>query len=185
MRVLHFQLPPEFKPEYAYIKAQGTGIEHVGLSDRICISNKGTVSRNLCVVPSLIESEDLRRVLSCDGPKFCSVNISLSSIFQRNEIFDLELVLGVPRPSELEVIQGGCVHFAKNVNFGANNFTKLIGLSRATKTRFSGLINITIGFQPPILLFGCRALCVIISLALFYACIQIYYIRRRHWIISV
>lgn len=46
MRILHFELPPEFKPEYAYIKASGTGIEHVGLSDRICISNKGVVSRN-------------------------------------------------------------------------------------------------------------------------------------------
>ena len=94
-------------------------------------------------------------------------------------------MLGVPRPSELEVLQSGCVQFAKNVNFGANNFTKLIALSRATKTRFSGLVDVKIVFQPPILLFGCRVLCVIISLVLFYVCVQIYYIRRRHWIISV
>lgn len=104
------------------------------------------MSRNLCVVPSLIEQEDLRRVLSCDGQKFCFVEVSLSSIFSRNEIFDLEFVFGVPRPSELELLQGGCVQFAKNVNFGANNFTKLIALSRATKTRFSGLVDIRILF---------------------------------------
>lgn len=104
MKVLHFQLPPEFKPAYAYMKASGPGVEHVGLTDRICINNKGTVLRNLCVVPSMIEYEDLQRVLSCDGLKFCFVNISLSSEFTRNELFDLELVLGVPRPSEAELL---------------------------------------------------------------------------------
>lgn len=124
-------------------------------------------------------------MLSCDGSKFCFVEISLTSIFSRNEIFDLELVLGVPRPSELELLQSGCVHFAKNVNFGANNFTKLVVLSRATKTRFTGLVDVKIVFQPPVLLFGCKVLCIVISLVLLYACIQIYYIRRRHWITSV
>ena len=77
------------------------------------------------------------------------------------------------------------MQFAKKINFGAYNFSKLIALSRTTKTRFSGAVDVKIGFQPPFLLFACRTLCVLISIGLFCLSVKIYYIRRRYWVLSV